>query len=286
MENKQKYFEITATEKVIAKALPEFKIDIFDSLNYEFLGSLKTIYDSGGKRMAISNDSKIIFVASYYVGVIAYEIKTSQIIWKNLKLKSIQNIQVSNNGLYIYIVTQSEIFYIIESATGVLVSKVKGINNFFKSDNENLILIRQNIAYVKSVNETEKQLLITENGILNVDSSFKETIISEIYKPLILIENSSGNKIWESELKPGFRINYLKRISDNLISIVAQYAMPSKDENYMFLLDCKTGKILEKTQISTEYFTFCHSKDGSKIYCSNMDVYDTMNFKKIYPLDG
>jgi outer membrane protein assembly factor BamB len=284
MENNNVYFEITATEKVIAKALIEFKIDIFSGLNYEFLNSLNTIYDNGGKRMAISNDSKTIFVCSYYDGIVAYNIETNQVIWRNLKLKSIQNIQVSNDGLLIYIVTESELFYTLESATGVLISKVKGVNDFFKSENENLILIKHDTVYLKSIDEVERQLIKTKNGILNICSSFNQTIIAEIYKSLIMIENSSGNKIWESDLKPGFRINYLKRISEKLISIVAQYSTPSKDENYLLLLDYETGRVLEKTQLSSEYFSFCYSKDGSQLYCSNMDVYDTLSFNKIYLL--
>ncbi len=234
--------------------------------------------------MAISNDSKTIFVCSYYDGIVAYNIETNQVIWRNLKLKSIQNIQVSNDGLLIYIVTESELFYTLESATRVLISKVKGVNDFFKSENENLILIKHDTVYLKSIDEVERQLIKTKKGILNIYSSFNQTIIAEIYKSLIMIENSSGNKIWESDLKPGFRINYLKRISEKLISIVAQYSTPSKDENYLLLLDYETGRVLEKTQLSSEYFSFCYSKDGSQLYCSNMDVYDTLSFNKIYLL--
>jgi WD40 repeat protein len=284
MENNNVYFEITATEKVIAKAWSEFKIDIFSGLNYELLSSLNTIYDFGGERIAISNDSKVIFVGSYHEGIIAYDIETNQVVWKNLKIKSIQNIKVSNDGLCIYIVTESAQFYTLESATGVLISKVKGINEFFKSENESLILIKRNTVYLKDINEVERQLMKIETGILTVYSTFNETIIAEIYKPLIMIENSSCNKIWESDLKPGFRINYLKRISEKLISIVAQYSIASKeDENYLILLDYETGQVLEKTQLPSEYFSFCYSKDGRQLYCSNMNVHETFNSTKIYP---
>ncbi|WP_026997623.1 hypothetical protein [Flectobacillus major] len=37
---------------------------------------LNTIYNSGGSRITVSNDSQIIAVGSYYDGIEAYDIKT------------------------------------------------------------------------------------------------------------------------------------------------------------------------------------------------------------------
>lgn len=277
------YFEIFANEVTVAKAKSEKTIDLFNVLNFKQLTSLETTFESGGTRLAVSIDSTIVFTCNFFEGITAFKIENGQILWKNTKIKSIQKIDVSDDGLHLFIVTERKKFYVVDVKTGELIKQEKGISSFFKlPENKVLFINSDNSISLKSQVNT-KLFYKFESYILDVCSTEGNIIFSEMYKPLTMIEVKTGNKIWQSDLLPGYRINYLKQVSEDIISMVGFFNNGKIDEKYLFNLETKSGMITKKTQLDSLYHSFCFSPDGLKLYCSNLDVYDTLNHLKIYP---
>jgi outer membrane protein assembly factor BamB len=281
MDNNNKYFELVANEKLLVKATIESKIDIFSSLDYHFITSLKTKYDFGGSRIAISKDSKLLFCCGYYYGIQAINIESKKIIWKNSKIKFIQRIKVSNDGAYIFLSTETKKLYIIESNSGLIISKENGIINFYKTTLNELIISKKNSLYLKS-EESINFITTLENPVLTTCSLQNNIVISEMHKSLRKVNIHSGKDVWVSNLKPGFRINHMAIINDKTIVMIGFYnASSTEDQNYLFILNTENGEILKKTQIDSKYHGFCFSHDGHKLYCSNGDVFDTIAHEKI-----
>ena len=281
MYNNNTYFELVANENLLVKATIESKIDIFSSLDYHFITSLITKYDSGGSRIAISNDSKILFCCGYYYGVQAIDIESKKIVWKNSKIKSIQKVEVSNSGEYVFLLTETEKLYTLESYSGLVVKQEKGIRDFYKVNHSDIVFRKKNNLYFK-LEEQINSISNLENPILFICSFQNDIILSEMYKSLKRVNIITKETIWISELKPGFRINYMASFNDNIIVILANYSIPLENENHIIMLDSETGKILKMTQIDSKYHGFCFSYDGFRLFCSNGDVFDTLTHKRIF----
>jgi hypothetical protein len=281
MNNNNTYFELISNEQILVKATIGSQIDIFSSIDYHFITSLITKYDFGGKRIAISHDSKMLFCCGYYYGIQAINIQSKEVIWKILKIKSIQKIEVSNDGAYLYVLTETEKLYTIESSSGLIMKKEKGIRDFYKTNLSGLIITRKNDLYFK-LEESMNRIASLENLLLSACSFQNDIVLSEMYKSLKRINIITGEIIWISELKPGFRVNHMANLIDNTIVILANYMTPSIDENHLIVLNFETGKVLKKTQIDSKYHGFCFSHNGVRLFCSNGDVFDSITHEKIF----
>lgn len=278
--NKNTYFELVSNEKMLVKATTESQIDIFSSIDYHFITSLNTKYDSGGNRIAISDDSKLLFCCGYYYGIQAIALKSKEVIWKTSKIKSIQKIELSNDGEYLYVLTETEKLFTIESYSRSIIEEEKGIRDFYKTDYLGLIFRKKNHLYSK-LSEKTNLICALENPILAICSFQNDIIVSEMYKPLKRVNFITGDEIWISDLKPGFRINHMKSINNDTIAMLGKYSVLKENENHLFILNSVTGEVIKKTQIDSKYHTFCYSHDGLKLFCSDEDVFDTITHKLI-----
>ena len=284
--NNNFYFEIIANNTIIAKSRFEKTVDLFCAVDFKKLTSIETTIDFGGVRLAISVDSTILFTCNFYGGLSAFKIDDGQILWENSKIKSIQKIDVSDDGAFLFIVTEKRFFLIVDIKSGEVINQEKRILSFFKLTENNVLFINSNKSAILKSDFKISPFYKFENRIINVCLIKNNIICSEMNKPLKMISIETGGKIWESELSLDYRINYLKQTSEEVISMVGFCSNGKIDESYLFHLDIESGNILKKTQLDSSYHSFCFSPDGLKLYCSNIDVYDTINHLKIFPVNS
>jgi len=265
---------MVASDKIIAKATDEYIIDIYDLKDNKFLRSLNTIYDSGGDRITISNDSKIIVVGSYYDGVEAFNIETGEKLWANKKIKQVQKICISLDDETIYILTENNKLIFLKFDTGEIFLNYNTITNFFYSFTGTLIIQKKNKILVSN-NDVFNAIFEIEGYLLDVFSTNNNSLISEAYKNLKLVDNRTQKVIWSSDLPPGYAIHKIFKVSEFAIVALGKYSLPSEVENYLLKINFITGLVENKIKLNSESI-FCFSTDGLKLYYSNGDIIDTL----------
>lgn len=265
-----KYFEMVASDKVIAKATIEYHIDLFDVNTGAFLRTLNTIYDSGGNRIAINDESKFIVIGSYYDGLEVFDINNGEKIWGNNELHGVQKVAISENNGVIHVLTESSEMIRLTLSTGRIITNESDIANFFLTNDNTIIVQKESRLYHD--NGRERKVIYESDGyILDVKSYNGYSIISEMYQSLIKLDNDSQKIIWKSDLAKGFVINKISHKSDSKIYVFAKYTLESGNENYLITINERTGHVEDKVVLKFKGDTFCFSNDGYFFFSSNGD---------------
>lgn len=261
------YFEMVASEATIIKATSENLIELFD-LNNTLIKSVHSIYDSGGKRLDFSEKLGIVIAGNFYDGVQAIDVESNKIIWYNRKIKHIQKIYISSNNKSVYLLTEAKKFIVLDILNGEIQSEISNIKNLFFSKNQNIVFLKGTKLYLY---EDDKLTYLYEgDGVfLNIFSNSNVSIISEAYKNLVLIENNSKKKLWSSDLPPGFAVHSIIKTSESSLFTFAKYSTPSGLENYLIKINFTSGKVENKTKLSSEIICYCFSPDGKTLFSSN-----------------
>jgi hypothetical protein len=268
MEVKTDYFEIVATNEIIVKSNAQKRIDIFSQDNHSILKTFETSFEGGGERIAISSNSKILVSGSFFEGVEAFDIGSGKCIWKNKKAKQAQKIHISFDAKFVFILTETGKLYVLDAMNGALINQIKGVKNIFFDNRDSLVI--QNGQKLSHYNNGILEFFYKGDGIfLSVYYDKITSVISEAHKPLKQIKNSTRELIWESDLSPGYSVHLISQVSNLKFAILAKYLSAAGVENYLIIINSKTGMVENKIELSLEALNFCFSADSQFLFCSN-----------------
>jgi hypothetical protein len=133
--------ELAATDEssIVAAAFFEKTVQIWSWKTGQQLGEFQTMFDPGGRRLALTPDGSACIVGAWGQpgrgarGLGAYSIPDGKLLWNRNDIRHIQNVRLSGSGREIYCGVQDASAHIIETTTGATIGRVRATQKIFGS---------------------------------------------------------------------------------------------------------------------------------------------------------
>lgn len=210
--NKKYYVSVTNTLPLDGYAY----VSLFNDNGEVLLKDIKSSYDIGGIRAAVSNDGKLFATAAYSRKGVDLRDSNGDLVWNTKEIKKVQGLAFSSNGEYLYVWNgdEPEHTYYVRILDGEIEKRI--VASWIKPNNysDDLIFDKQNSLIiggkkVKSPSFAYLDAVTTKEGI----------IVSPVGKDLMMYDYN-GNLKWVS--------NFVK---DNEYNHIIQLF---QDENYLY----------------------------------------------------
>lgn len=245
--------------------------------SFEDLKRLKTLdtkLDFGGKRLAISPKESLCAVGAYSrYGITMYDLNSGQVLWNNKELKKVQRLEFSLVDDTLYACFDDKPMHVINSRTGDITEKIKGIKNIWFSPYDNIYLTEGNNLSLHNV-ESNKTLIINRETFAILDVKFAEDIlfICESGGPLRAISINDGRIIWQIKIEDShfLRIGYCEE-TNALYAVLWPYI--NGGNKILYKIEKLTGNVLGKTELEQDTVETEFIKKSSFLINSNGNVY-------------
>lgn len=127
-----RHLAVSDESGIVVAALFEETVQIWSWKTGDQLGEFETALDFGGRRLAVTPDGTACIVGSYgrrkkgMRGLSAYSIPNGTLLWRREDIPHIQVVSLSGSGQEIYCGVEGSSAYIIETATGETLGRVRG----------------------------------------------------------------------------------------------------------------------------------------------------------------
>lgn len=119
---------------IIAAALFETTVQIWDLEWCMKLAEFDTVLDYGGKRLVVDNEGKYCVAAAYQVyGIACYDVKDGRLCWQHKNLKNAQVLTVSRNGNYVFCGFDDKPCVALDVRNGAEVAQFRGVRAVYES---------------------------------------------------------------------------------------------------------------------------------------------------------
>lgn len=180
------------------------------------LKDIKSSYELGGTRGAISNDGKLFATAAYSYKGIDLRDEKGNLVWNNKTIKKIQGLSFSSDNQYLYVWNgdEPEHTYYVRISDGVIEKRI--VASWIKPNlyYEDLILSKEDTLIVNS-----KKIKSPSFCYLDV-ASVKEGVVASPAGKDLMMYDYNGNLIWTSHF-----VN--NKVDNHIIQLVS-------DEKYIY----------------------------------------------------
>ncbi len=182
-----KYFLAAESEKIVAA---------YESITGRKLGEYNTHFQSGGRRMCITDSGKYFASAAYgRFGITLFDIETGNELWTIKEVKKVQRICFSADETMLFAINAENKLYSISLIDGSIISIEKGIQSFFSDGTLEVKLTKDECLVWNgtSANLTDKKVLCFCVG--------NSKVFCSIMGGGIKCFSDSGNELWSAENK-------------------------------------------------------------------------------------
>ena len=169
-------------------------VSLFDENRKILLQDIKSSYEIGGTRGAVSNDGKLFATAAYSHKGIDLRNINGNLIWNNKEIKKIQGLAFSSDNQYLYVWNgdEPEHTYYVRIADGVIERRI--IASCIKPSlySVDLILSKEDTLIIDS-----KKIKSPSFCFLDVTTTKEGICVSPVGEELIMY-NHHGKLLWKS----------------------------------------------------------------------------------------
>lgn len=255
------YSDVVVGEKYLLCVKQEETVDIYKITDLSAFVRSQTIFDTGGKRLALGEDQALFCCANYYDGIAAYDLQTGRQVWMNKSVKQIQHVYFTTGGILVR--TEKRKLHLLSFDNGEALRTVDNATKIYNTDIANLFIaiVRKNFYFI-SVNGHEFvsepiKWLKTNDSFHRMSRQGDRIFVLRAYKSF---ESwfLNGKLLWTSDIKKGFLINsiFYSRDGKELFCWAAYNANTHMDY-YIIRVDMATGKVIDKYLMKSSIFDIC-----------------------------
>lgn len=172
------------------------------------LKDIKSSYEIGGTRGAVSNDGKLFATAAYsYKGIDLRNIN-GDLIWNNKEIKKIQGLAFSSDNQYLYVRNgdEPEHTYYVRIADGVIERRI--VASWIKPSlySVDLILSKEDTLIIDS-----KKIKSPSFCFLDVTTTKEGICVSPVGEKLVMYDHH-GKLLWESNFVKENKGNHIVQL--------------------------------------------------------------------------
>ncbi len=109
----------SSTGMHVILAAPDHDVEIWNVAAVQRIAAFRTIFDVGGRRLALSDQAGILVAAAYICyGIAGYAMTTGEVLWRRRDIKASQVLSLSPDGSVVYCGLQREPLYVKLAARG------------------------------------------------------------------------------------------------------------------------------------------------------------------------
>jgi len=218
MKSHIKIYEIAVSRDSSFIGLADFngKIHLWNLDTVGKIGNIRTVYDFGGQRLALSHDGKKCFAASYQKEILAcYTIPNGNIQWQHANIRGIQKIVVSKDGQKAYCEVDSKSFLSFDINTGGSLPVYQKAKDIHESIYDDVYLLeKDNLELWCCDEKLAFSIDRVSFAILSVCFGKGLFCISESGSIVRCFEISNGNEAWRYNPPSGshvLELGYMKK---------------------------------------------------------------------------
>jgi|SRR6266849_7172397 len=128
-----RHLAVSDESSLLAAALFESTVQIWDWKKAQQIGEFETILDFGGRRLLLASDGSICVAGSWRRGLAAYSLPDGACLWKRPELVHIQLLTRSASGREVNCGFEKHSLAVIDARTGNTLSTMKNALRVFSS---------------------------------------------------------------------------------------------------------------------------------------------------------
>jgi hypothetical protein len=183
---------------VVAAAEFEHLVHLFDLRCLDRVRTIQTTLDFGGRRLAISDDGRIVVVGAYRVsGIAAYSSEDGRELWRRKDLKKVQKIAFSGDDSHVLCCFDSGPCATLNVATGRSGRSLRGVRGVWESPFAPVRFLERSKDY--AIADLEAPIVsIPRVSFAVLDAALSPTLVcvSEAGGPVRAFDVSSGAEAW------------------------------------------------------------------------------------------
>lgn len=183
-------------------------VSLFDEKGETLLLDIKSSYEIGGTRGAVSNDGKLFATAAYSHKGIDLRNINGNLIWNNKEIKKIQGLAFSSDNQYLYVWNgdEPEYTYYVRISDGVVERRI--VASWIKPSlySEDLILSKEDTLIIDS-----KKIKASSFCFLDVTTTKEGICVSPVGEELIMYDYH-GKLLWKSKFVKENEGNYIVQL--------------------------------------------------------------------------
>jgi len=191
------YLAVADDPPIIAAAMPEKTVQIWSWKTGQQLGEFKTIFNSGGKRLALTSDGSICIAGGWGRGLAAYSVPNGTLLWHRKDVHKVQAVRLGGSSREIYCGVESSSAHILMAATGESIGRVRGAINIYGSQYSSHRLIQRKGRY-EVYGDTEFGVPAMSFALL--DAVFSPTALCLSDPGIRLIDLNTGLGLWHLDI--------------------------------------------------------------------------------------
>ncbi len=238
--------------------------------------AVKTTFDFGGDRLALSDELDGILAAAYHVpGLAFYGCTSGREQWRRKDLKKVQSVTLSRDGLTAYCGRKGSPLAVVDLQTGDIKRTIRGARGLHESIFDSVQFL--DATYPQLLTDAGQRLFsVRRETFAFLDIAFAPglLVVSEVSGPVRCIELTNGKERWRYQPKPGSHILHLgyRDSEPSLLGVEWQYEEGGAKRLMRWSVD--NGDVLESLVLG-EPADCCFGLSGEVIVLSNGDVLPT-----------
>jgi hypothetical protein len=283
----------TDESSIVAAAFFEKTVQIWSSKTGQQLGEFQTMFDFGGRRLALTPDGSTCIVGAWGQlgrgarGLGAYSIPDGKLLWNRKDIRRIQDVRLSGSGQEIYCGVQDASAHIIETSTGETIRRVRATEKIVGSQyTPNQVIEQKRGRYlVRGGCEFEIQPL--SSALLDAAFSPDAVCLSELRDSshpseiggIRLIDLATGESCWHVALHSS-RLTY--NLADQKFYCVSRERVAPHN---WFLTRLQSDLLKCEQKILDKCWDAAFTPSGRVLVTAQGDVYETSTSTILAHLD-
>jgi outer membrane protein assembly factor BamB len=250
------------------------EVFVWDLAGRRETGSFKSIFEFGGRRLAISDTGLVVAAAYHRQGIACYDSTSGSLVWSRKDLTKVQRVSMSASSQFVYVCFDERPCKVLWTSSGYTAFNIRGARMAFDSAYGPVALLDKKIPQIASQPGWKGSFNIDRFSFAILDASFSpsEVAITESGGPVRGFDLSTGRERWRYQ-RPGCHIRRVA-YSDRLSAFFGVEWSYRRSGNYTLIrIDSESGEPSEVCNLGPGLTAeFCLGADA--VLKSDGDVVD------------
>lgn len=250
------------------------EVFVWDVAGRRETGSFKSIFEFGGRRLAISDTGLVVAAAYHRQGIACYDSRSGGLVWNRKDLTKVQCVSMSASSQFVYVCFDNRPCKVLWTNSGYTAFNIRGARMVFDSSYGPVALLDKKIPQVASQPNCKRSFTIERLSFAILDAVFSPTAlaITESGGPVRGFDLKTGRERWQYQ-RPGchiLRVGYSDRQS---AFFGVEWSYRRSGDYTLIRLESESGESSEVCNLGPGLTAeFCLG--GDAVLKSNGDVID------------